>query len=68
MKTGWRRASVNPQTLPPTLAATLHSGWGGEGMKRQESLTWAAVNKQIMCLSDIDDDYITTAPATNKFD
>ena len=77
MNMGWRGvASITSQTLPPsglpcpTLAAT-HTragvcGWEGEGMKRQ--LSWLAVNKQTMCISVIDDDYITTARTTNKFD
>jgi len=66
IKTGWRRSPVKRSHLPwrPHDPYAGVCGWGGEGMKRRQP----AMNKQILCVSVVDYDYITTAQTINKFD
>ena len=49
----------------PHTCSGLWLGRGGD--ETTVELAWLAVNKQTMCVSVVDDDYIT-ARTTNKFD
>jgi len=53
----WTPCPTYPGGHPHACARVC--GWEGEGMKRQ--LSWLPMNKQTMCVSVVDDDYITTA-------
>ena len=69
IKTGWRRSPVKRSNLPWRQHDVYAPyapvcGWEGEGMKRRQP----AMNKQILCVSVVDYDYITTARMTHKFD
>jgi len=67
------RGGVGHHSNTPTYPGShMHmrgcSGWEGEGMEQQASLALAS-SEQIICISVVDDDYITTARMQqNKFD